>query len=56
MAIQKTVMEDSQYDAEQVKFMNEEYCILVDENDEIIGQDTKKNCNEFYLLLMFQAI
>jgi len=33
------------YDAEQEKFMQEEFCILVNYKDEIIGRDTKKNCH-----------
>jgi isopentenyl-diphosphate Delta-isomerase len=32
------------YDADQIKMM-EERCILLDNNDNIIGSDTKKNCH-----------
>ena len=32
-------------DAEQERMMNTEHCILVDENDNIIGHDSKKNCH-----------
>lgn len=32
------------YDEIQVELMNEK-CILVDENDQVIGSDTKKRCN-----------
>ena len=32
------------YDAEQVEMMQEE-CILVDENDNILGKDSKVNCH-----------
>jgi hypothetical protein len=31
------------YDAEQLKFMNEEFCILVNGQDDIVGHDSKKN-------------
>ncbi len=30
------------HDAEQVKFMDEEYCIVVDNDDNVIGRETKK--------------
>jgi isopentenyl-diphosphate Delta-isomerase len=29
----------------QVNFMNEEFCILVDEQDNILGKETKKFCH-----------
>eukprot|EP01080_Neovahlkampfia_damariscottae_P004122 gene4122-7408_t len=32
-------------DLKQLKFMNEEFCILVDEQDKIIGKETKKFCH-----------
>ena len=32
------------YDSEQVEMMQEE-CILVDENDNILGKDSKVNCH-----------
>jgi hypothetical protein len=32
------------YDAIQVQLMDE-LCILVDENDKVVGSDTKKNCS-----------
>ena len=39
MAVDLTV-----YDGEQVGLLSEE-CILVDENDKVIGSDSKKNCH-----------
>ncbi len=35
----------SNNDAEQERMMNTEHCILVDENDNVIGHDSKKNCH-----------
>ena len=32
-------------DAEQERMMNTEHCILVDEDDNVIGHDSKKNCH-----------
>ncbi len=35
-----------EYDEEQVRLM-QEMCIVINERDEKIGADTKKNCNHF---------
>jgi isopentenyl-diphosphate delta-isomerase len=32
-------------DDEQSRYMNEEFCIVVDENDQVIGQGSKKDCH-----------
>ena len=32
-------------DAEQIKMMEGDMCIVVDENDNVIGRDSKKNCH-----------
>jgi len=32
----------SNFNDEQVKFMEEEYCIVVDNDDKVIGKETKK--------------
>ena len=34
------------YDAEQIRLM-EENCILVDQQDNVVGKQTKKNCKKF---------
>ena len=34
---------EQQYDEQQLKFMTEEFCIVVDDFDQILGQDSKKN-------------
>mmetsp|Transcript_21618 Transcript_21618/g.30224 ORF Transcript_21618/g.30224 Transcript_21618/m.30224 type:complete len:226 (+) Transcript_21618:61-738(+) len=36
-------MSEQQYDEQQLKFMTEEFCIVVDDFDQILGQDSKKN-------------
>jgi len=36
---------NEKYDPEQVVFMKEDMCIVVNENDEIIGRDTKEACH-----------
>lgn len=43
--VDRTEPDISHYDEEQVKFMVEEFCITVNEKDEILGQDTKKACH-----------
>ena len=32
-------------DMNQIKYMNEEFCILVDKEDNILGKETKKFCH-----------
>jgi isopentenyl-diphosphate Delta-isomerase len=40
-----TLRRNKVLDPTQVSFMNEEFCILVDERDNIIGRETKKFCH-----------
>lgn len=41
----------SSYDETQVLLMNEK-CILVNENDEILGYESKKNCKNVFSLII----
>jgi hypothetical protein len=45
----------SEYDAEQVRLM-EERCIIIDENDRRIGAESKKACKYPLLLLLYSLI
>eukprot|EP00741_Cyanophora_paradoxa_P007331 tig00001107_g7091.t1 len=42
-------------DAQQLKYMDEEYCILVDDKDNAVGKETKKTCHLNTNLLLHRA-
>nr|ATN97002.1 isopentenyl diphosphate isomerase [Cestrum nocturnum] len=44
-SVSTTTMADANMDAVQRRLMFEDECILVDENDQVVGHDTKYNCH-----------
>lgn len=48
-SIPNMVVDLAQYDEEQARLM-EEMCIVIDENDNRVGADSKKTCKYYYYL------
>ena len=52
----QAVTSSQQYDQEQLRLLDEDECILVNENDEVVGHGSKKHCHLMSNILAGNAL